>query len=78
MDEPTAGLTEAESANIFATVNDLAMDTTLLFVAHDIDLVLSVAKRIIVLHYGVMIAEGTPEEIEADSKVREIYMGIKA
>jgi branched-chain amino acid transport system ATP-binding protein len=78
LDEPTAGLTEAESANIFATVNDLAADTTILFVAHDIDLVLSVANRIIVLHYGQTIAEGTPGEIEADSKVREIYMGIKA
>ena len=78
LDEPTAGLTEAESANIFNIVNDLAIDTTTLFVAHDIDLVLSVAHRIIVLHYGITIAEGTPEEIEADSKVKEIYMGIKA
>ena len=77
LDEPTAGLTEAESANIFNIVNDLAIDTTTLFVAHDIDLVLSVAHRIIVLHYGITIAEGTPEEIEADSKVKEIYMGIK-
>ena len=78
LDEPTAGLTEAESANIFNIVNDLAIDTTTLFVAHDIDLVLSVAHRIIVLHYGITIAEGTPQEIEADSKVKEIYMGIKA
>jgi branched-chain amino acid transport system ATP-binding protein len=77
LDEPTAGLTEAESANIFNIVDDLATNTTTLFVAHDIDLVLSVASRIIVLHYGLTIAEGAPEEIVADSKVKEIYMGIK-
>ncbi len=77
LDEPTAGLTEAESANMFNVVNELASDTTTLFVAHDIDLVLSVAHRIIVLHYGVIIAEGPPEEIEADAKVKEVYMGIK-
>ena len=77
LDEPTAGLTEAESTNIFDIMRTLGSDTTVLFVAHDIDLVLSVANRIIVLHYGEVIADGTPEEIQADSKVKEIYMGIE-
>ena len=77
LDEPTAGLTEAESANIFKVVSGLGSDTTVLFVAHDMDLVLNVADRIIVLHYGHTIAEGTPEEIQANPKVKEVYMGIK-
>ena len=77
LDEPTAGLTEAESANIFEVISGLGSDTTLLFVAHDMDLVLNVANRIIVLHYGHTIAEGTPEEIQNNSKVKEVYMGIK-
>jgi len=77
LDEPTAGLTEAESANIFKLVSGLGSDTTVLFVAHDMDLVLNVADRIIVLHYGHTIAEGTPEEIQANPKVKEVYMGIK-
>jgi branched-chain amino acid transport system ATP-binding protein len=77
LDEPTAGLTEAESANIFKVVNGLGSDTTVLFVAHDMDLVLNAADRIIVLHYGHTIAEGTPDEIQADPKVKEVYMGIK-
>ncbi len=77
LDEPTAGLTEAESANIFKVVNGLGSETTILFVAHDMDLVLNVADRIIVLHYGHTIAEGTPQEIQANPKVREVYMGIK-
>jgi branched-chain amino acid transport system ATP-binding protein len=77
LDEPTAGLTAAESANIFDLINALGADTTVLFVAHDIDLVLNVADRIIVLHYGKIIAEGTPEQIQADSRVKETYMGIE-
>jgi branched-chain amino acid transport system ATP-binding protein len=77
LDEPTAGLTDAESTNIFSIVNALGRDTTVLFVAHDMHLVLSVAERIIVLHYGLTIAEGTPEEIQANSRVKEIFMGIK-
>jgi len=77
LDEPTAGLTEAESTNIFNIICGLETDTTVLFVAHDIDLVLSVADRIIVLHYGEVIAEGTPEEIQANSKAKEIYIGIE-
>ena len=77
LDEPTAGLTAAESANIFDLVSGLGEDTTVLFVAHDMDLVLNVAERIIVLHYGHIIAEGTPEEIQANPKVKEIYMGIE-
>ena len=77
LDEPTAGLTAAESANIFDLVSGLGEDTTVLFVAHDMDLILNVAERIIVLHYGHIIAEGTPEEIQANPKVKEIYMGIE-
>ncbi len=77
LDEPTAGLTEAESANIFKLISGLGSDTTVLFVAHDMDLVLNVADRIIVLHYGHTIAEGTPAEIQANPKVKEVYMGIK-
>ena len=46
-----------------------------MFVAHDMDLVFGVAQRIIVLHYGEIIVEGRPDEIQNDPKVREIYMG---
>lgn len=76
LDEPNAGLTDAESAVVFDLMNTLGADTTVLFVAHDIDLVLKVANRIIVLHYGEVMADGTPEEIQGDVKVKEIYMGI--
>lgn len=75
LDEPTAGLTTTESANIINMLRKLGADTTVLIVTHDMDVVFGVADRVIVLHYGQLIAEGTPEEIQANSKVREIYMG---
>ena len=77
LDEPSTGLTTTESADIISMIRDLGTDITVIIVAHDMDLVFGVAERIIVLHYGEIIAEGTPEEISIDSRVEEIYMGVK-
>ena len=75
LDEPSAGLTTAESAEIVERISSLGRDITVLLVAHDMDLVFGIAERIICLHYGEMLAEGTCEEIRIDSKVKEVYMG---
>lgn len=75
LDEPSCGLTTAESAEITEAINNLEGGITVMFVAHDMDLVFGVAQRIIVLHYGKVIVEGPPDEIQNDTKVREIYMG---
>lgn len=75
LDEPSTGLTTAESAEVISMIRNLGKDITVILVAHDMDLVFGVAERIIVLHYGEIIAEGTPEEISTDSRVKEIYMG---
>lgn len=75
LDEPSTGLTSAESADITSRIHNLGTDITVILVAHDMDLVFGVAERIIVLHYGEIIAEGTCDEISCDLKVREIYMG---
>jgi len=75
LDEPSCGLTTAESADITDMLRNLGRDITILLVAHDMDLVFGVADRIMVLHYGKIIVEGGPEEIRIDSRVREIYMG---
>jgi branched-chain amino acid transport system ATP-binding protein len=77
LDEPSSGLTSVESVDMTGVIHELGRDITVLMVAHDIDLVFGVAERIIVLHYGQVIADGTPEEIQADPRVKEIYMGIK-
>lgn len=76
LDEPSCGLTAGESAEITEMIRRLGKDIAVLLVAHDIDLVFSVADRIIVLHYGKIITEGTCDEIRCDIKVKEIYMGI--
>ncbi|TET16448.1 MAG: ABC transporter ATP-binding protein [Dehalococcoidia bacterium] len=77
LDEPSSGLTAAEGVDIVTMIRNLGTDITVVVVAHDMDLVFGVADRIMVLHYGQLIADGTPEQIQADSRVKEIYMGIE-
>ena len=77
LDEPSTGLTAAESAYIGSMIQALGSDITVLLVAHDIDLIFGVAERIIVLHYGQVIADGMPRDIGSNPKVREIYMGLQ-
>jgi len=77
LDEPSAGLTREEGLEIIGVIKSLRSDNTVLIVDHDMDLVFEVAQRIIVLHYGEIIADGTPDEIESDTRVREIYMGLE-
>ncbi len=77
LDEPSTGLTSDESHEMINMINKLGEYITLVLVAHDMDLVFGVADRIIVLHYGQIIAEGTPTEIQVNSKVKEIYLGIQ-
>jgi len=75
LDEPSAGLSAAESSDITNMIRNLGGDITVILVAHDMDLVFGVASRIIVLHYGEIVAEGTGEQISMDPRVREIYIG---
>ena len=75
LDEPSAGLPTAEVGAFTQTLRKLNGDTTMLFVAHDMDLVFSLADSIIVLYFGQIIAHGTPEEIANNPKVQEIYLG---
>jgi len=76
LDEPSAGLPTAEAGAFSKTIRDLAKDTTLLFCAHDMDLVFNLADSIMVLYFGQIIAKGSPQEINANTKVQEIYLGI--
>ena len=56
-------------------IHSLTQNTTVFFCAHDLELVFSLAHRVLVLYYGKILAQGTPEEIQADPKVKEIYLG---
>jgi len=75
LDEPSGGLTPNESADMITMIRNLREDITVLMVAHDMDLVFGLAERIMVLHYGEIIVDGTPEEIQHSPRVKEIYMG---
>jgi len=77
LDEPTVGLAPGESADFVAMVKALAADTAVLFTDHDMDVVFSLATRVAVLYFGELVAEGSPEEIQRNEKVREIYLGAK-
>lgn len=75
LDEPGSGLTVAERVDIAEMIRRLRADITVIIVAHDMDLVFDVADRIMVLNFGQIIALGTTQEIQAEPRVREIYLG---
>jgi branched-chain amino acid transport system ATP-binding protein len=77
LDEPTAGLSASETSDIIELVRGLEKDISVLFISHNIDVIFSIADRITMLHYGEVVAEGTPEEIQNNPKVKQIYLGIK-
>ena len=77
MDEPTAGMAPEERGALMQLVVDLARRERLavLFTEHDMSMVFGYASRVIVLHQGEVIAEGLPEAIRNDARVREVYLG---
>jgi len=75
LDEPAAGVPAAQSESIFERIHALPRDLTLLFVEHDMGLVFRFAERITVLVGGQIMTEGTPAEISADDRVRQVYLG---
>lgn len=75
LDEPAAGIPQAESQELFEVISNLPRDVTILFIEHDMSLVFRFAQRITVLVGGKVLTEGTPEEIAADDRVKEVYLG---
>jgi branched-chain amino acid transport system ATP-binding protein len=77
MDEPTAGMSPEETAATVRLIERVKeeLGLTILLVEHDMEVVFNVADRIVVLHRGAVIAEGTPEEVQGDPDVQEAYLG---
>ncbi|MGQ0572138.1 MAG: ABC transporter ATP-binding protein [Armatimonadota bacterium] len=78
LDEPTAGLSPAETQDVLEIVRGLPRGITILLIEHDMAVVFGVCERIVVLHHGEVVAAGTPEEIRRDIRVQEIYLGVPA
>ena len=75
LDEPTAGMSPAETARITELIASLDRALTILIVEHDMDVVFRLADRISVLHEGRVIADGAPGQIRGDVRVNEVYLG---
>jgi len=74
LDEPTAGMSSAETGETVELIRRIAKNLTILIVEHDMEVVMGLCGRITVLHYGKILAEGTPEEIQENPKVLEVYL----
>ena len=78
LDEPTAGMSRAETERTVALIQRLTEGRTLMIIEHDMSVVFGLADRISVLVYGQIIASGTPEEVRGNPKVKEAYLGEEA
>src|SRR5215472_17483591 len=75
LDEPAAGVPEAERHELLATIEALPKDVTVLLIEHDMDIVFSFADRISVLVNGALFVDGAPEEVAKDPRVKAVYLG---
>ena len=75
LDEPTAGMSPEETQRMTRMLEALPREVTLLIIEHDMDVVASLADRVTVLHYGEVLTEGTFDEVKADPRVYEVYLG---
>lgn len=77
LDEPAAGLSASETRDVTALIKKVTEGKTLMLIEHDMDVVFSLADRISVLNYGEILAQGSPEEIRRNPKVKEVYLGYR-
>lgn len=75
LDEPTAGMSPGETEEMVDLVRNIAKDLTVVIVEHDMKVVMELAQSISVLHYGEIIADGTPDEVCNNQQVLEVYLG---
>jgi len=75
LDEPTCGLSPEEADKCVSVLQSLSRSIALVLIDHDMDVLFSVVDRVVVMHFGSVVADGRPDEVKADSKVQQIYMG---
>ena len=74
LDEPTAGMSVSETRATVELIRRIAEGLTILIVEHDMEVVMGLARTITVLHYGEVLAEGSPAEIQGNPRVQEVYL----
>lgn len=77
LDEPTAGLSPAETQHVLRIIRGLPREITILLIEHDMAVVFGVCERIVVLHQGEVVAAGAPDAVARDARVQEIYLGVR-
>jgi branched-chain amino acid transport system ATP-binding protein len=75
LDEPTCGLSPEEAKSFVSVIRSFPRDFTILLIDHDMDVTFEIAEKVMVLHFGKVLAFGSPEEVKGNSQVQEIYMG---
>jgi len=75
LDEPCAGLSPSERTRIFNMIRALPRDITLVIIEHDMDVALGLADRVTVMNRGQVMVEGTPDEVQRNPQVRDVYFG---
>ncbi len=75
LDEPMAGLSPGEAALISSAIRSLPLSVSVIIVEHNVDAALELAGRVVVLNQGMILADGVPDEIRKEPKVREVYLG---
>jgi branched-chain amino acid transport system ATP-binding protein len=75
LDEPTSGMSPAETAGMTSLLSGLGREQTLVIIEHDMDVVFAIADRITVLHLGEVIARGVPDEVRGNPRVQDVYLG---
>ena len=74
LDEPTAGMSVAETHQTVELIRRIGANLTIMIVEHDMEVVMGLAHTLTVLHYGEVLAEGTPEQIQGNPRVQEVYL----
>lgn len=75
LDEPYAGLSAAERIQISALVNALPQELSIIMIEHDMDVALHFARKISIMHHGQLVVEGTRDEVVANPRTQEVYLG---
>ena len=75
MDEPTAGMSPEETVVMMDLITRMAAERSIILVEHKMKLVMGLCKRLLVLHHGELLAEGSPDDIRSNAEVKRVYLG---